>query len=83
MAEKVKVYARIRPEDAKELKRLANEFSVTQSGMIAIVVNIGLNYLKAVTNPESLLSAEKMAEIMIEAEKRGVEFKVPEELKDK
>lgn len=80
MAEKIKIYARIKPDDNDAIDKMREDFSITKSGMIAMCVSIGVNYLKAVTNPEGLLSPEKMAEIMIEAEKRGVEFKVPEEL---
>jgi len=73
-----KIYSRVRPAFDAELRRISQEYSMSKSAMIALTCKIGLTYLKALTDPEGLLSAEKMADVLQELEKRGVELSNPE-----
>lgn len=83
MAEKrTKIYSRVKPEFEQELRRMAKEYAMSKSAMIALCAKIGLTYLKAVTDPEGLLSADKMADVLQELDKRGVELAMPEGFED-
>ncbi len=75
----VKIYSRVRPQFSNELGSMAKNYSMSKSAMIALCTKIGMTYLKAITDPEGLLSAEKMADVLQELEKRGVELSQPEE----
>jgi len=71
------VWAKMELDQHEELEKLAEKFGMTKSSMIALTSYIGIKLLKSLIDPESLISAEKMADIMVEAEKKGVEFKLP------
>jgi len=77
--EKTAVWAKFEVKMDKEVEVMAKKYNMTKSSMIGLLTSIGLSILKALVNPESLISAEKMAEVMIEAEKKGVEFMVPDD----
>lgn len=71
-----KVYARV-PEDINEkLVRMGKRYGLSKSAVIAMCVQIGMNYMVAVLEPDEVLSADKLAEILVAAEKRGVNFQV-------
>lgn len=72
-----KIYSRVSPEQSKDLGDMAKRFSMSKSAMIALCSKIGMTYLKAITDPEGLLSAEKMADVIVELDKRGVELQTP------
>ena len=40
---------------------------------------IGFNYLRALVDPESYITPDMMADVMVAAEKKGVEFKLPDD----
>lgn len=73
-----KIYSRVKPKFSRELGEMAKEYSISKSAMIALCTKIGFTYLKAVTDPEGLLSAEKMADVLSELDKKGVELVRPE-----
>jgi hypothetical protein len=75
--EKEKVYARLEKKDVDNIREFGKKYNMTKSGMIGLCTMIGFNYLRALINPESYLTPEMMADVMVEAEKRGVEFKLP------
>jgi hypothetical protein len=77
---KKKIYSRVKSSVEADITRMAKEYSMTKSAMIALCVKIGMNYLKAMTDPEGLITPDFMADVLVEAEKKGVEFKIPEEL---
>jgi microsomal dipeptidase-like Zn-dependent dipeptidase len=79
---KVKIYSRVLRSVDADIGKMAKEFSMTKSSMIALCVKIGMNYLKAMADPEGLLTPEYMASVLAEAEKGGIEFKVPVELRE-
>ena len=78
--EKSKIYSRVDKSVDDSVNKMAKNYGMTKSAVIALCLKIGLTYLKVVTEPEGLITPELMAEVMVEAEKRGVEFKVPDEL---
>jgi len=77
--EKTAVWAKFEKSLDDKVVKMAEKLSMTKSSTIGLCTSIGLSLLSALINPESLISAEKMAEVMIEAEKKGVEFMVPDD----
>mgnify|MGYP006290690003 CR=1 FL=1 len=80
MQDRERVYSRIPTDMVEDIDALRERFGVNKSAMVGMCIGIGLNYLKALINPEGLLSSKKMAEVLMESEKLGVEFKKPDEL---
>lgn len=81
MSDRQKIYMRVKRDFYDKVSREADSFGVTNASLLVICAKIGLNYLIAVTDPENLISTEKMVEILEEASSRGVEFKIPDELR--
>ena len=80
--DQVKIYSRVTKTLNEDIESIAIQFNMTKSQVISLTAGIGSTYLKALTNPESLISAEKMAKVFSESEKLGVEFKKPDEIKN-
>ena len=80
--DKKKVFARVPLSTDAKITQLARDYSTTKSAIIGILISIGLTYFKAILNPEELISSEKMAEVLKEAQAKGVEFKSIQELND-
>ena len=67
--EPVVVYMRVSQEMNDDLERIKEKFGMSKSSISSLCAGIGLNYLKALTDPESLVTSKKMAEIMVETDK--------------
>lgn len=65
----VVVYMRVSQEMNDDLERIKEKFGMSKSAISSLCTGIGLNYLKALTDPESLVTSKKMAEIMVETDK--------------
>jgi hypothetical protein len=81
--EKVKLYTRVTPDVDVQIVDLASRYNTTKSAINGILISIGLSYFKAIIDPEGLISSKKLAEILVESEKLGAEFTIPDELKGK
>lgn len=79
---KKKIFTRVPLAIDEKITQIAGDYNTTKSAIIGMLISIGLNYFKAITNPEELISSEKMADVLKEAQKKGVEFKSLEELDD-
>ena len=78
MQDRERVYSRIPTDMVEDIDALRERFGVNKSAMVGMCIGIGLNYLKALINPEGLLSSKKMAEVLMESEKMGVKFEKPD-----
>lgn len=76
--ERVVVYMRVSPEINDDLEDIKDKYGMSKTAIASLCVGIGLTYLKALTNPEALISSKKMAEVLMESEKMGVKFDKPD-----
>ena len=66
--EPVVVYMRVSQEMNDDLERIKEKYGMSKSSISSLCAGIGLTYLKALTDPESLVTSKKMAEVMLETE---------------
>jgi len=69
MTERIRVSTRISQEMHDDLDDLREHLGLNKSAIVGLCVSVGITYLKAMTNPESLITSKKMAEVMLETEK--------------
>lgn len=68
MTERVRVSTRISKELDADLDDVREHLGLNKSAIVGLCVSVGITYLKAMTNPESLITSKKMAEVMLETE---------------
>ena len=66
--DRIVVYMRVSQEINDDLEDIKDRYGMSKTAIASLCVGIGLTYLKALTNPEALISSKKMAEIMLETE---------------
>jgi hypothetical protein len=71
---KGKIYSSVSRELFDQITKMAKQFGMTKSAVVGLCTKIGMNYLMTVVEPENVLSTERLVEILIEADKRGVDF---------
>lgn len=81
MPEYKELRARVDPQFFYDLTDMAKKFTMSRSSMIALTSKIGFTYLKIITDPQTLLSPEYLAQVLVEAENKGIEFKMPDDLR--
>jgi hypothetical protein len=64
----VVVYMRVSQDMNDDMERIKDKYGMSKSAISSLCAGIGLTYLKALTDPESLLTTKKMAEVVLEAE---------------
>ncbi|MDY6895694.1 MAG: hypothetical protein SVO01_09815 [Thermotogota bacterium] len=72
--DRVVVYMRVSPGINDDLEDIKEKYGMSKTAIASLCVGIGLTYLKALTNPEALISSKKLAEVLSESEKMGVKF---------
>jgi len=77
--EKEKIYARLEKKDVDAMRAFAEKYNMTKAALISLCTMAGFNYLRALVDPDSYITPELMADVMVEAEKKGVEFKLPDD----
>lgn len=78
MTDRVKVTSRISPELDNDLDDIRERLGLNKSAVITLCIAAGLTYIKAMINPESLITSRKMAEVMEISQEKGVKFYEPE-----
>lgn len=70
----VRIWGRIRPETMAKLDKWSKELGISKSQLVNMCILAGLDSIIRAIRPTESLDAEKWADIMAAAQRKGVKF---------